>query len=321
MFADAAKKLGHLALSTLCLVPAAATGQSLPAWPSNPFAYTISDDIFAPTEELRFAKATRVLTDNLATIGDDVFDIVSYPLRDPATFGMYALGIGALVLVDKPTTTLYQQTLVPVGKKFDLPPLWDISSFPVSVSPDVQYVAALTAGTYAYGVIANDDRAQVAAMLSAKAVAYSYFTSHVVLKTLFGRDRPVQDLSGHTGPTGDLTTSPFDFFHSTGVHFDTFAKGTGMPSFHFTMYFATARVYSGVYDNYLIPYGLAAALALQSAEDHHHWVSDMAAGALIGTAIGNVVLSNYENRRRDSLGMVVPIVSSKGAGLGYQVRF
>ncbi len=94
-----------------------------------------------------------------------------------------------------------------------------------------------------------------------------------------------------------------------------------MPSFHFTLYFSTARVYAGVYDNWIIPYGIAAALALNSAEGHNHWVSDMVAGALIGTGIGQIVLSNYDERKREAMGMVIPIVSSKGVGAAFQMNF
>ncbi|MEZ5767880.1 MAG: hypothetical protein R3D80_09625 [Paracoccaceae bacterium] len=93
-----------------------------------------------------------------------------------------------------------------------------------------------------------------------------------------------------------------------------------MPSFHFTMYFSTARVYSGVYDNYLIPTG-----------SRPRWHCNrrtgittgcrMVAGALIGTGIGNVILRNYEERR-DGINMsFAPIASSKGAGLGFQMTF
>jgi len=42
---------------------------------------------------------------------------------------------------------------------------------------------------------------------------------------------------------------------------------------------------------------------------------------LIGTGIGNVVLNNYENRKRETVGMVVPIVSSKGDGAAFQMNF
>ena len=61
--------------------------------------------------------------------------------------------------------------------------------------------------------------------------------------------------------------------------------------------------------------------ALQSADGHNHWVSDMVAGALIGTGIGNVILHNYEERR-DGINMsFAPIASSKGAGIGFQMTF
>lgn len=286
-------------------------------WPDNPFAPTLADDLFAPTNENRFDKAGRVFVETMGGIDNELFQIATYPLRDPVTFGTFALGIGGLMLVDRQTTTLYQQTLPPIGRQFDLPRLTNISF----LTADEEWIALGMAGTYAYGIAANDERAQVAALLAGKAVAYSYLTSHIILKAALGRKRPVQDLANHTGDPGVYTTDPFDFFNWNGVHFDSTAAATGMPSYHFTMYFAAARVYSGVYDNYLIPYGIAAAIALQSAEGHNHWVSDMAAGALIGTGIGNVVLGSYEDRRRESFGTVTPIVSTEGVGLNWQMSF
>ena len=286
-------------------------------WPDNPFAPTLSDALFVDTGEARFEKAGRVIVQSMSGIGSELGDIASFPARNPGAFGAFALGVGALLLIDEPATKLYQKTFVPIGKKFDLPELVDIDNLTI----DAQYLALGVAGTYAYGIVANDERSQVAALLATKAVAYSYLTSHVILKTAFGRLRPVSDLENHTGPTGDFSTSPFNFFNSTGVHFDTHPHATAMPSFHFTMYFSTARVYSGVYDNYFIPYGIAAALALQSAEGHNHWVSDMVAGALIGTGIGNVILNNYEERRGAIDMSFAPIASSKGAGFGFQMTF
>lgn len=311
-----------IAAATLAVCTQAAAAQDFDTqkalfWPSNPFALTLDDELFPATPEYRFEKAERVFVESLSGIGQDLFDIASFPVRDPMTFGAYALGVAALTLVDTPTTTLYQQTILPIGEKFDLPRPFDIPHLTV----DEQYIGLGIAGTYAYGLAANDERAQVAALLSSKAVIYSYLTSHVLLKAAFGRLRPVQDLKDHTGPTGVFTTNPFEFFKGSGVHFDSNPHGTGMPSFHFTLYFATARVYSGVYDNYLIPYGIAAALALNSAEGHNHWVSDMAAGALIGTGIGNVVLNNYDDRKREKYGTFMPIVSSRGVGLGYSLSF
>lgn len=309
-----------LAAMALATVPAGAQAQAAPVsfqWPENPFAPTLPGQLFLPTEEYRFEKAQRVFGESMSGIGDELFQIATYPLRDPLTFGAFALGVGALTLVDRQTTALYQQTIVPIGEAFDLPRPFNIQH----LTTDGQYIAGAVLGTYAYGLAANDERSQVAALLATKAIFYSYFTSHVILKAAFGRVRPVNDLATHTGPTGNFSTSPFDFFQSTGLHFDSFAYATGMPSFHFTMYFATARVYSGVYDNYLIPYAAAAALALQSAEGHNHWVSDMVAGALIGTGIGNVVLNSYEDRRRQSFGTVVPLIGDGSMGLGFQMSF
>ncbi|MEZ5722717.1 MAG: hypothetical protein R3D59_14690 [Paracoccaceae bacterium] len=93
-------------------------------------------------------------------------------------------------MVDVPTTKAYQEHILPIGKDFNLPELVDIDN----VTIDSQYLALGVAGTYAWGLAANDERSQVAALLATKAVAYSYLTSHLVLKTAFGRLRPVKDL-------------------------------------------------------------------------------------------------------------------------------
>ena len=318
LFACIRRVCAAAAVTAASVAGATAQGSSLSFdWPDNPFAPTLSDEFFVDTGEPRFEKAGRVFVQSMSGIGSELGDIATFPARDPVAFGAFALGVGALMVFDEPLTKAYQKTLVPIGEKFDLPELVDTDRITV----DGQYVIGTIAGTYAFGIAANDERSQVAALLATKAVAYSYLTSHLILKPAFGRLRPVKDLAGHTGPTGDFSTSPFDFFNSTGIHFDTEPYATAMPSFHFTMYFSTARVYSGVYDNYLIPYGLATVLALQSAEGHNHWVSDMVAGALIGTGIGNVILNNYEERRGGIDMSFSPIASSKGAGIGFQFTF
>jgi len=297
-----------------------ASAQALPdslKWDDNPFTWSLSEDLFRETGEYRFEKAVRVFEEAGGGIPSELLDIFTYPLQDPWTFGLAAAGVAALTLVDVPTTTFYQENIVPIGERFDLPNL-DLLPF---ISPDGEYILAGIGGTYVYGLAANDERAQVAAILATKAVAYSYLTSHLILKPLFGRSRPVKDLANHTGDPGVFSTSPFEFFNSPGIQFSAAPAGTAMPSFHFTLYFSTARVYAGVYDNVLIPYGVATALALASAEGHNHWVSDMVAGALIGTGIGNVILNNYDGRKREAMGMVVPIVSSKGVGAAFQMSF
>lgn len=313
--------VGTIGAVLLAVSAGAAPAQDAPVsfqWPDNPFAFAMPETAFPLTDESRFEKTARVFSETLSGMGREVFDIATFPLRDPLTFGTFAAGVGALVVLDKPLTTAYQQTIVPIGERFDLPVLFP--GLP-PVFNDGAYLITASAGGMVYGLAANDERAQAAAILSAKAIAYSYFTSHVILKPLFGRVRPVDNLATATGPSGDFTNSPFEFFRSTGIHFGSTAFATGMPSFHMTMYFASARVWSGMYDNSVVPYIAAGAIALASAEGHHHWVSDMVAGALIGTGIGNVVLKDYYERKQPTFGTVVPTVSSKSIGVGWQLNF
>ncbi len=190
------------------------------------------------------------------------------------------------------------------------------------MSTESQYLMITIGLTYGAGLAFNDERAQTAALLSTKAIAYSYLTSQVILKPLFGRMRPVEDLSSFTGDTGDFTTDPWDFGNPTPVPFLGGAYATAMPSFHFTQYFAMARIYSGVYDNYTIPY-LAAVLVIgANVRGHHHWVSDMVAGAVIGTGIGTLILNNYEDRRDEQFNsMLIPVIAPDSMGFSFSMDF
>ena len=92
-----------------------------------------------------------------------------------------------------------------------------------------------------------------------------------------------------------------------------------MPSFHFTLFFAVASVYSNAYDDALWPYGLAAVGLASNIRGHNHWVSDMIAGALIGTAIGNVLTA--ERFDDDGRLQLAPFMDSQGAGLVLSLDF
>lgn len=267
----------------------------------------------------RFDTSAGILTDALYTIDDDLRGIFRYPLDNPETTGLFLLGIGALILADKPITSFYQDTIEPAVGDFHLPPIKapDALSF---LSNESRYLAAGLAGSYAFGLAFNDERAQTAAVLATKAVAYSYLTSHVILKSVLGRARPVPNLSSFSGDPGDLTTDPLDFGNFHGVSLNSAAYGTAMPSFHVTHYFAAARVYAGVYDNYLVPYGLTGVLFASNIKGHRHWVSDMLAGALIGTVIGEVVLDSYYGYMDNSVS-IAPYASSDEFGLYFSKSF
>lgn len=274
--------------------------------------------VFSDTNETRPEKAARVLDTAITTIPSDLGGIATFPIDNFAVTAAAVAGVGAVMLVDRQTTTFWQDSIEPAFQGFKLPKI--SNQLPSWLGAESQWIFAGIGATYAYGIAANDERAQAAATLSTKAIAYSYLTSQLVLKPLFGRNRPVDGLSSFTGDPGDFTTNPFDFGNRRGIPVRPAAFGTAMPSFHVTQYFAVARVYSGVYDNSPWPYAVAGLLTVSNISGHNHWVSDMVAGALVGVAIGSVVLNEYVDRRYRSFD-IIPTVSTSGFGMTFSARF
>ena len=276
---------------------------------------------FADTGESRGEKAGRTFRLALADIPGEVGQIVSFPFREPGQTGLFALGIGTLIAVDRQATAFWQDQIEPAFDGFAPPPLYP-GLTDLGISTESQYLLTGLGLSYAGGVAFNDERAQTAALLSAKAIGYSYLTSQLILKPLFGRMRPIDNLSAGGGPSGDFTDNPWDFGNTNGIPWGGGTYGTSMPSFHFTQYFAVARVYAGLYDNNVVPYLAAGVLAASNIRGHHHWVSDMVAGSAIGIGIGSLVLNNYETRKDNAdRGFVMPIVSSSGVGFTYSMDF
>lgn len=271
--------------------------------------------------ENRGERALRTFRLSMGNIPREVGQMLSFPFREPGKTALFALGVGALISVDRPTTIFWQDEISPIFDDFALPPLAPgLNRY--GISNESQYLLAGLGLTYLGGVAFNDERAQTAALLSGKAVAYSYLTSQIILKPIFGRLRPVDNLSTFTGTDPDRTTDPWQFGHSTGISFGAEIHGTSMPSFHLTQYFAVARIYAGIYDNNVVPYLVAGALTASNIRGHRHWVSDMVAGAAIGIGIGSLILNQYENRKDLSDGGIfMPVVSSSGVGFTYSIEF
>lgn len=269
--------------------------------------------------ETRIQRGTRTFKLALGGIPGEVGELVSFPFRDPKTAGLFLLGTVALISVDRQTTAFWQDKVEPVFDGFTLPDLF--APIP-NISQETQYVAATIGLTYVGGLAFNDERAQTAALLSTKAIAYSYLTTQVILKPIFGRLRPVPDLTTATGDEGDYTTNPWDFGNGGGIPWTGGAYATSMPSFHITQYFAMARVYSGIYDNKKWPYLAAGVISVANIRDHNHWVSDMVAGAVIGLGIGNLILNNYEDRRQTQNNLfIVPTISRQRVGFEVSMEF
>ena len=269
--------------------------------------------------ETRLERGVRTFRLSLGGIPGEVGSILSFPVRDPKTTALFVLGAAALISVDRQTTMFWQDHVEPQFSGLKIGRLLPSLSLPA----ETQLMGATVGLTYLGGLLFNDERAQTAALLSGKAILYSVLTSQLILKPIFGRLRPSPNLSTVSGNTGDYTTNPWDFGYGGGtVHLGSVTYASSLPSFHFTQYFAIARVYSGIYDNSPWPYVAAGLVAATNIRGHHHWVSDMVAGSLIGIGIGSVILNGYENRKKaqDPL-LIVPMVSRDSIGVSLSLEF
>ena len=189
-------------------------GDAVPSFHGGYYVDGIPSTAFIDTGENRFQKAGRVWGEAIGGVegvADDLTDIAFFPLREPILFGAAVLGVGALVAADYPLTAYYQDNIHPLFDGFKPPPI--VPRGPNSpfrfIGVEDQYLLAGMGLTYAVGFVTNDERAQVAALLSAKAVAYSYLVSHLLLKPVFGRIRPVPNLSDYGGPVDVVTAGNF----------------------------------------------------------------------------------------------------------------
>ena len=254
---------------------------------------------------------------SIASVSGELKEIFRYPVDHPTDVAWAGLGLLGLMAADVPLTRFYQNHVAEPFSGFHVSEPPRILPGSIGSGPDGWLVFAL-ASTYAGGLVTQDDRMQRTGLAAGKAAAYSVLVSQLVLKTLTGRSRPNPKL-GEPLPQGSpYTNNPYDFGHSPRPSLNSTQAGTALPSFHFTVYFAVARTYSVAYDNAWLPYGLAAIALLSESKGHNHWVSDMVAGATIGTVIGNIASQNLRSKSTQATGgMFLPTFSANGAGLVY----
>ena len=257
---------------------------------------------------------------SIKLIPDDLAKIAAYPLDHPHESLIGALTVGGLILFDKPITQFYQDKIGSKIKGSDVngaPIFSKINIGPLSEGAD-SWVLFTAGATYLGGLVVDDLHAQETGIAATKAIVYSTLVTQLILKTITARNRPIDFLSTGKSTNTSYTSNPYDFGNFHGPEL-TGASGTSLPSFHFTMYFAVATVFYKAYDSAIIPYSIAAAGLISDVQFHHHWVSDMVAGALVGTIIGNVVADN-SYRHDDKKIHIEPIIGlGNGASGGLQL--
>jgi hypothetical protein len=150
------------------------------------------------------------------------------------------------------------------------------------------------------GLVFNSDKAR---SIAAESVASSVIAGGIItptLKYLVGRARPREGQPPYT-------------FHA-------FSGEASFPSGHTTQAFAVASVIateSTSHTTKVVVYSIATGVGLSRMYHNAHYLSDVAAGAFIGTTVGRVVAHHGINARL----RVMPAVGADGgAGVTFQLR-
>lgn len=231
----------------------------------------------------------------LADFGTFVSAPLSWTSEDAQKGIAIGLTIGGLMLVDEPLDREAQKQR---------------SDFTDQVSSATTRFGGrdsvyLSAGLLAGGVIFKSDRTRDVGREALEAALLSHLLSKYVLKPAFGRKRP-EDSGGETS------------FHPFSQH-DSF------PSGHATQAFAVASVVAARSEGWVIPtlaYGTASLVALDRVNDRAHFVSDVVAGAVLGTVTGRFLVARHrkEGEPKSPVALDVDVVPIPD-GFALQIRF
>jgi membrane-associated phospholipid phosphatase len=162
-----------------------------------------------------------------------------------------------------------------------------------------QYSVAVVGGFYLYGALGDNE---TALRVGEDSFAASLIASGIVtpaLKLAFGRARP-RDNKG------------VNYFKPFSV------SNASFPSGHTTEAFVLASVISNHYEDHpwvgYASYGIAGLVGLARTYHDAHFASDVLAGGIIGTLVGNGVV-NYNRERRSGKVAVVPDFSPGTVGV------
>jgi membrane-associated phospholipid phosphatase len=228
-------------------------------------------EVFGLSDSAKFAKTV------IPDIWTDSRDLVTAPVRWDGKDWMKLVAIGgttaALTAVDRPVQEFFQ--------KHQTPLLSDVSAYALEPFGNI-YSFTTMAGFLAHGFIARSDRSISTGLLALE----SYLISGLIVrvpKLFAGRVRP----DAWWGPTPGEWRGP--------------GKGKSFPSGHTTSAFAVASVIAFRYSGHkwvpVTAYTLAALTGVSRMYDNRHWLSDVFAGAVIGTVTGRFICRQKRNNQ------------------------
>ncbi len=197
----------------------------------------------------------------------DTKTIVSSPFRwkskDWTQFGAFIVAESGLTLVDPGVRDFFQSHQNKTASYISTNVLEGFGA---------KHSYLLMGGIFTYGLIFKNNKCKSTALLALESFALASLVTRVP-KELLGRERP------HSGHGPYTFNGPF-----TNVSF---------PSGHTTASFAVASVIATQFrDSKWIPitaYSVAGLAGISRIYDNQHWLTDVVAGATIGTLVGNLV--------------------------------
>jgi hypothetical protein len=167
------------------------------------------------------------------------------------------------------------------------------------------YDAAIVAAYGGIGLLLKDRRMQDTSLLAAEAFLAAN-AAGTLLKYSAGRARPYAE-------DGKRRFTPFRFKSAR----------TSFPSGHTVSAFSVASVFAARSDSLAVKslaYALASCVGLQRVYGDKHWASDVAAGAVIGTAVGRWVAARGRSGGAPSA-MLVPVYAANYSGAAAVLNF
>ncbi|HCY43411.1 MAG TPA: hypothetical protein DHV48_19095 [Prolixibacteraceae bacterium] len=235
------------------------------------FLIVLSNVVFAQIDTVRLNKYyfKKYWTDTKA--------IVTSPARwqqnDWITFGVLVSGTGGLMFADQSVANFVQEHR---SAKADQISANFLEPF------DLEYSMILMGGIFAHGILAKNNKSVSTALLAFESYVLAGLITRVP-KNLLGRERP-DNWQGY-GP----------------LVFNGPLHGNSFPSGHATASFAIASVIATQYRDHkwvpVVAYSVASLAAISRVYDNKHWLSDVVAGAAIGTLVGNLVSQRSSNSK------------------------
>lgn len=208
--------------------------------------------------------------------------------------GFTGIGLVALTNFDEPNSSFLQRSYS------DSKYLKTVNEFGT-----FRIVAPASAAIFGATLLTKNKKLQDAAFTSFQAVINTAITVNTA-KFVFARSRPSELDGAHD----------FDFFHPGETSFPS-----GHASTAFALFVPWVSYYPNVFTYSLMAIPLSTSIA--RIADGKHWLSDVTAGALIGTYWGMYLSKRHQgvNREPDKVNITPILFNDNGGGVSISIKF